>query len=647
MIYLWVLIWACFNLSYAQQYYDPSECSSDTSSPGSRYTCNSLHTSCHTFLVYRANRYMQTLANITGLFDMSFDKSGEVLHLNNLTSPQEILRPGREVLIPVVCSCSGQVFQANFSYLVPGSTTYSEIACGVFEGLLKSLTLAEENQPQETSPEVGSKLNVPVRCACPDNESSSTGVKYLVTYPFVEGDGPVLLSQKFGISLEDLCAANLLESKPTVYPNTTFLVPLKSDPFINFNIPDSPPHAPGFLPTITIENTNKSKLIRSLYIVGSVVGFCLVLVAILACGLYVKALKKWKGRERLQSFNARSSTPMSCTSTARSSPPSGQTSRRSTNSCLSPDLLIGIKYCLISYSIEELKKATKNFSEDTKIGDDQDYKAKIDNVEVLIKQMRFEDTRRVIDVHSRINHINILSLHGVCYGENDFSWSYLVFEFPSNGCLRDCLSNPSNSLRWHKRTQIAFDIATGLHYLHYCIFPTYAHLNINSRHIYLTSNWRAKLANIGTNPAAAAGSGSSKGNVDNPAGSIIKGWVAPEYLFHGSASDDEKVDIFAFGVVLLELISARDHQDMIMMDDGQAFKDSIGFLGGGGSSTTSSNEGGGCFEQLRSFMDPSLKEDYPLAEALCLAVLAKACVEDDPLHRPSMDDILKVLARMV
>ncbi|PWA40721.1 protein kinase-like domain-containing protein [Artemisia annua] len=56
---------------------------------------------------------------------------------------------------------------------------------------------------------------------------------------------------------------------------------------------------------------------------------------------------------------------------------------------------------------------------------------------------------------------------------------------------------------------------------------------------------------------------------------------------------------------------------------------------------------GGCFENLKSFMDPCLKEDYPLAEALCLGVLAKACVENDPSHRPSMDDILKVLARMV
>ncbi|KAM1806991.1 hypothetical protein ACFX11_030058 [Malus domestica] len=194
------------------------------------------------------------------------------------------------------------------------------------------------------------------------------------------------------------------------------------------------------------------------------------------------------------------------------------------------------------------------------------------------------------------------------------SWSYLVFKFPSNGCLRGCLSSPSSPLKWYQRTQITFDIATGLHLLHRCTFPSCAHLDINTRNIFVTANWRATLLNIGS----ISDLGSSEGN--------DKGWVTPEYLLHGSAS--EKVDIFAFGVVLLELISAREDID------GKLFKESIKFLGGGASE-------GGFLDQLRSFIDPQL-EDYPLAEALCLAVLEKACVEHDPLHRPSIDDIMKV-----
>ncbi|XP_039052334.1 lysM domain receptor-like kinase 4 [Hibiscus syriacus] len=620
MIYLLFLIWITVSLSFAEQFYDPSDCSSDTSHPGSRYTCDSVRQSCRTYLVYRANQHfgLQKLVNISALFRINPD---ELLHLNNIASPSETLKPGREVLLPITCLCSGQYFQAGLNYTVPERTSISEIACGVFEGLSKSLTLLRENPSQGNDVELGGKLLVPLRCSCPDNFTGVNQVKYLVTYPLLEGDGIIPLSMKFSISVHDLLAANHLEPKSTVFPNTTVLVPLKSDPSINFNIPDSPPPTPGFLPTATVEKTKNTKL-KNLYIAGSIVGFLLVTVALLACGLYVKALKKWKG-ERLQSFTDRNSVLSG--STARSSPLSGQTGRSSTNSCLSPDLLAGIKFSLYNYGIDDIKRVTNDFNEDTnKIGE-QVYKGLIDNESVMIKQMKFEDIRRVIDMHSKINHVNIVNLHGVCYGENDFTWSYLVFEFPANGCLRDCLSDQAHRLDWSRRTQIAFDVATVLHYLHYCIFPSYAHMSVNSRNIYVTSKWRAKLANIGSTLAVTS-------STRNENADTVDGLVIPEYPMTRPAS--LKVDIFAFGVVLLELISGND------ATKGTLLKDSIGFLGGG------ENEGG-CFEQLRSFIDPCLKDEYLLAEALCLAVLAKACIEDDPLRRPSMDDILKVLGRMV
>ncbi|CAK9165206.1 unnamed protein product [Ilex paraguariensis] len=620
MFFLWFLTCVCIGSVCAQQSYDGTLCSSDANYPGTRYTCNSLQKSCQTFLVYRANEQFQTVSDISSLFSMDPD---ELLTLNNVTSSQ-ILKPGREVLVPINCSCSDKFFRANFSFIVPlGSTTFTEIACGVFEGLVKSVTLADENLPLQNNLNVGSMLHVPLRCACPDdNFSSSSGVKYLVTYPFVEGDDTDKISKKFSIPLDDLWEANHLDPNPTVYPNTTVLVPLKGEPVLNFNIPDIQPPTPGFLPTRSVEQGTKPKQLEKLYIAGSVIGFSLLLVTLLALGLYVKALNKWKA-EHFQSSMARNSlTPCS---SPRSSQLSGPTPRSSTtNSCLSPDLLVGIKYSLCNYSAEELRRATKDFSQDAQIID-YVYKGLLENIEVMIKQMRFEDTRQIIDVHSKINHVNIVKLLGVSYGENDFSWSYLVFEFPTNGCLRDYLSSSSNPLRWRQRTQIAFDMAMGIHYLHYCMVPPYIHMRINSRNIFLMSNWRAKLAVFES--ISAVGSSKEIETMSN-----IGGWVAPEHLLNGLAS--EKADIFAFGVVMLELISGKEDLD------GKLFKESIGFLGG------SATEGG-CFEQLKIFLDPRLKDDYPLAEALCLAVLAKACVEDDPMHRPSMDDIIKVLARMV
>ncbi|XP_065865574.1 lysM domain receptor-like kinase 4 [Euphorbia lathyris] len=581
MLFPWfiILMLTCFNLTRSDpQFYDSSDCSSDSSYPGSRYTCKSHHKSCSTFLVYKANQNFNSISTISRLFQSDFH---ELLRLNNLSPSSDILVSGREVLVPVICSCIHNFFQANLSYIVPENTTLSDIACDVFEALVKFSTLL-------ASQGNGTEIHLPLKCACPDTNDE---VMYLITYPLVEGDGFNLLSKKFGVSPMDIWTANHFDPFPTVYPNTTILIPLKNRPVIDFVIPDSPPPAPGFLPTITVENSIMK--LKKLYILVSVIGFCLIVTALVLCLWYAKTLYKRK-IHTLMSFNTRSS-PLSC-STLRSSPKSG-------NSCLSPDLLVGVKYSLKHYSMEELRKATNDFSEANKIGD-RAYKATslIDNTDMMIKQMRFEDTRKMIDVHTKINHINIVNLLGACYGDNNLSCSYLAFELPSNGCLRKCLSDSTSSLPWHRRIQIAFDIATALHYLHNCIFPSYAHMDVNSRNILITEKWRAKLTNIRAD--------------------IV-----------GESS--ERVDVFEYGVVLLELMSGREDKK-----DGKLLKDCVGFLGGDDSE-------GSCFEKLRIFMDPSLKEDYPLAEALCLGVLAKACVEDDPLHRPSMDDVHKVIVRLV
>ncbi|XP_054813997.1 lysM domain receptor-like kinase 4 [Prosopis cineraria] len=590
MIHLWFIASLCISSSSAQaaqQFYDSTNCSTypDTY-PGSRYTCKTPQDPCETYLVFRSNQRFHNLSEISKLFNLNPDT---LLQKNShLNSSSQFLEAGKEVLIPVTCSCSGDFYQVSFRYIVPENTTFSEIACGVYEGLLKSFTLEQDNLNKTIA---GAELNVPLRCACPDNSTAlGKKVKYLVTYPIIRKDSDSDISAKFGISEEDFFEANDLPQFSTLFAQTTVLVPLRDGPIKITDIPESSP-APtsGFLPTLPVAKTERFKNPTSLYIAGSVIGFLLLIMAIVVSVLCIKALRKWKS-ESVQPFTPSTSVVM---------PPMRGSS---TTSCLSPDFLAGIKYCLVNYSIEELRMATKDFSEETQISGSV-YKGLISNLEMMIKRMRFEDTRRLIDLHSKINHINVVNLLGVCYDERDLLWSYLVFEWPKNGCLRDCLSDACNLLCWKERTQIASDIATGLHYFHRCAFPSYAHLNVSSRNIFITKDFRGKLADI----------------------------AAPDNLVNGPVS--EKEDIFAFGVVLLELISARENIE------GKLVKDSVGFLGGAG------NEGG-CFEGLRSFMDPNLK-DYHLAEALCLAVLAKACVADDPLHRPTMDDIMKVLAKTV
>ncbi|KAI4383789.1 hypothetical protein MLD38_009589 [Melastoma candidum] len=629
MVRLWFLIaWVCSSslsrTSVAQQLYDTKPCFSNSSYPGSRYTCESpSNSTCPAFLVYRARLHNQTAADISDLFGADVAK---VRGLNNLSSAFESLELGREVIVPITCSCSGGYFSADLSYVVQDLTNFSEVACDVFEGLVESLTLLEDNPAYGSTVLGRSKLSVPIKCACPGNSSgtANTATYYYLTYALKEGDNTNTVAQKFRVPVTEIWAANHLDYRSTVYTKTTILIPLSQLPHIGLVSLPSPPPSPVFLPTVPTEKSSEDTKLRNLSIMASTIGFVLILIVFISCGLYLRALSRWRSSQgktkiEMESFNMRSSV-VSCLS-QRSTPRSGRTRLSSRNSCLSPDLLAGIKYSLNKYTVGELRNATRGFGDNSKI-EREVYKGWLDDTEVIIKGCRSDEAQQVIDLHSNINHTNILSLIGACYDEADDAWapSYVVYNRPSNGCLRELLSDPESTIDWKQRKQIAFDIATGLHYLHHCIFPSHIHTNVSTKNIFVTANWRAKLADV------AATSMNQK--EDSSLGPL----AAPEYVTHGTIS--EKVDVFAFGVVLLELISARGDRGR------EQFEESIAFLAGGG------NEGG-CFEKLKGFVDPCLKDDYPLAEALCLAVLAKACVGDEPQQRPSMDDVIKVLARMV
>ncbi|KAJ0810307.1 putative protein kinase RLK-Pelle-LysM family [Helianthus annuus] len=610
MIYIWFLFFVTSIYSTnGQAFYDPTSCRKDGDAPGTRYTCtNNTKNSCPSFLIFRANPRFLTISAISALFGFPTD---DLLRLNNIVSPLETLFVDREVFVPVSCSCSDGFFQARFNYTITDNTTVSEIACGVFGGLVKTITLLEENQHQEVV-KVGYVLDVPLKCACPSSEYKS-----FVTYPLVSGDSIDKVSTKFSISKNDILAVNNLQPDTTIYPETTILVPLRLK-LITFTVSNFQPPSPRFLPTKPVEGDVNSAKLKKVYIIVSVIGFSLVLGILIVMGLYLNALNKCK-REifiipstRRSSFTS-FSTPPASSPRSRPSP----AARSSPSSCLSPDLLASIKYSLYNFTIEEIKSITKDFSEGCKVSENT-YRGLFDDMQVLIKEIEFSEIRHIIDLHSKVNHVNILKLLGVCYNES--SWSYIVLDHPANMSLKDCLIN-SSSLTWQRRTQIAFDIAMGLHYLHYCIVPSYMQTGLCSENIFVTSKWRAKLAVLSRNL--------------NPGvmGSTTT-ILGLEYEKFDSLKTLEKENIWEFGMVLLEILSGK------VKTDRTSLRDSIGFLGGEGGE-------GGCFENLKSFMDPCLKEDYRLAEALCLGVLAKACVENDPLHRPSMEDILKVLARMV
>ncbi|CAK9140767.1 unnamed protein product [Ilex paraguariensis] len=579
--------------------------------PGSNYLCNSKKLSCDTFIVYRAQEGYQNLSSISSLFDT--DES-LLRHYNPMAKNDSLtLQLGREIIVPVTCSCLKGFSQALYLYNVSQPDSLHTIACELFEGLVKAKSLIVHNPDFEENSPYNDLIQVPVRCACPETSETEKGIKFLVTYPLREQDHTGRIARKFEVPERMIWDANRLDPYTTIIPQTTILIPTMGVPVLNLDVstlPGTPP--PRSRPAIEIMPVTNSKNRNFSVYLGGVVVAGIVVMAI-TCGVLIITRKR---RQR------RNFKPLFIINSPLENFP--------------PDFIDGmykLKHSLISFSLEEMRIATENFRQACEIGTAV-YRGKICGSYMAIEQMNSkEEAHHVIGILTKVNHLNIVKLEGCCY-ENT---PYLVFEFAENGSLRDCLSNSklSRQFTWTKRLQIAFDVAEGLHYIHHCTKPIYVHRNINSKLVLITKDWRAKISGFKSAKPLICNEEKVETNW-NEAGIVgTNGYLAPEYLTYGQAST--KVDVYAFGVVLLELLSAKE-----AIAEGIFVKNSLGFLADCGLEDSSE-----CLEKFKGFMDPVLEGDYPFGDAVCLAVLAKGCVVEDPLHRPTMNDVLKALSSIL
>ncbi|XP_004967173.1 protein LYK5-like [Setaria italica] len=187
---------------------------------------------------------------------------------------------------------------------------------------------------------------------------------------------------------------------------------------------------------------------------------------------------------------------------------------------------------------------------------------------------------------------------------------------------------------WRNSVQVAFDIADGLNYLRNYTNPPYVHKNFKSSNVLLDTRLRAKVSNFGLARAVAAGGGAQM--TRNVVGT--EGYLAPEYL------EDRLIgphlDVFAFGVVVLELLSGKE-----------AAPARVGTDSGGGEALLLWQEaqrlaidGGGVREKVPAFMDARLHGDYPSDVVFALLALALRCVAREPRARPSMGEVLLSLS---
>ncbi|KAJ6351895.1 hypothetical protein OIU76_001168 [Salix suchowensis] len=244
------------------------------------------------------------------------------------------------------------------------------------------------------------------------------------------------------------------------------------------------------------------------------------------------------------------------------------------------------------------------------------------------------DVSSEINILKMINHSNVIRLSGFCLHEGN---TYLVYEYAENGSLTDWLhsNNTYRILAWKQRVRIAYDVADALNYLHNYTNPSYIHKNLKTSNILLDANMRAKVANFGLARTLENDQDGGPQLTRHVVGT--QGYLAPEYIENGVITP--KLDVFAFGVVMLELLSGKEAAATAI--DKSAGDDLLSVM------IVRVLEGDNVRDKLSAFLDPCLRDEYPLDLAFSMAQLARGCVEHDLNTRPSMPQVFMMLSKIL
>eukprot|EP00246_Nothoceros_aenigmaticus_P014717 TRINITY_DN5785_c0_g2_i1.p1 TRINITY_DN5785_c0_g2~~TRINITY_DN5785_c0_g2_i1.p1 ORF type:complete len:375 (-),score=60.77 TRINITY_DN5785_c0_g2_i1:58-1128(-) len=330
------------------------------------------------------------------------------------------------------------------------------------------------------------------------------------------------------------------------------------------------------------------------------------------------------------------------------------------------------------FRLRELNRATNHFSHAQSVGGSKSvYRASLEGRDVTVTQKKYEgddmDFLSELKLVCNVHHANIVKVLGGHFQEGDRV--YLVHEFCAGANLRDALRSPINPNftllpSWTSRLRVALDVAKAMEYLHEYASPTFIHRYIKSTNIIIDSDLRAKVAQFGVSRMAGdlespTGDNSvslSSGEIQHEAGDSARstssfsgprgpkqrstritgtrGYMPPEYLSSGLVT--AKYDVYAFGVVLLELLSGQEAVGFTQGAQPNVYK-KVSIT----ATIASILEGEDARRKLRKWMDPLLQDTYPLDSAHKAALLAKSCIDPIPGFRPLMRDVAVQLSKLL
>lgn len=201
------------------------DCSDNPSIPKG-YLCNGLQKSCRSFLALRSKPPYDTPLSIAYLLG---SEASIISSINNVSDNDKI-PTNKSVVVPISCSCYGNIYQHNTPYTVRKADTYYQLAKRYYQGLTTCQSLMGQNYYASVDIPVAAQLSVPVLCACPTAEQAADGVTSLLAYTAADGGERVhSVAKAFGVDENAVANANKLPLNSTIAAFTPLLVPLKGN----------------------------------------------------------------------------------------------------------------------------------------------------------------------------------------------------------------------------------------------------------------------------------------------------------------------------------------------------------------------------------------------------------------------------------
>ncbi|KAJ8759025.1 hypothetical protein K2173_003263 [Erythroxylum novogranatense] len=527
----------------------------------------------------------------------------------NSTQIKPISRSNKQdYLITVPCSCSTINGSTAYFYTTPYTVklgdTFFNVSSQIYSG--QAWKAGDEERLFIT----GDVVPVNLLCGCLQTES-----QVVITYTVQDQDTISDIASLLSSTTNEILSMNSIVAQNPRFIDVGWVlfVPTKKD---------ASPAAP--VPT------KEPRRRRRRQTWPAIVGVLSILIVMLIIAVVIILLRRKKSRNSEED-------PKTVSKTITITPASSLRNLYKENM---QDVSIFESERPIIFSVEEIEAATSNFAATKKIGEGgygTVFYGKLSGQEVAIKKMKSNKSHEFfaeLKVLCKVHHINVVELLGYASGDNHF---YLVYEYVKNGSLSDHLHDPllkgHKPLSWTARTQIALDAAKGIEYIHDHTKARYVHRDIKTSNILLDETLRAKVADFGMAKLV------ERSNDDELIATRLvgtPGYLPPEFVKELQVTT--RSDVFAFGVVLAELITGqraliRDSREPTKMKSlitviHKVFEEEDPMIG------------------LEEIIDENLKGCYSMAEVYKMAEIADWCLSEDAMHRPEMGDILTPLAEI-